>query len=106
MSPSKFLKIGLGSSSALIVSTVSALFGIFRELDNSTMELIHGVSQYVNFMAQGKEGSGYDVSAALFGSILYSRPHFSFLDESFRHVPLNKLIEHAAVCFFPRGPCL
>jgi phosphomevalonate kinase len=35
--------------------------------------LAHNLSQYVHCLAQGKVGSGFDVSAAVFGSHIYTR---------------------------------
>lgn len=35
--------------------------------------LAHNLAQYVHCVAQGKVGSGFDVSAAVFGSHLYTR---------------------------------
>lgn len=34
---------------------------------------VHNVAQYVHCLAQGKVGSGFDVSSATFGSQLYTR---------------------------------
>ena len=36
-------------------------------------KLAHNLAQYVHCLAQGKVGSGFDVSAAVFGSQLYTR---------------------------------
>jgi phosphomevalonate kinase len=41
--------------------------------DKATMELIHNLAQYVHSLAQGKVGSGFDVSAAVWGSQVYRR---------------------------------
>lgn len=35
--------------------------------------LAHNLAQYVHCLAQGKVGSGFDVSAAVFGSHIYTR---------------------------------
>lgn len=35
--------------------------------------LAHNLAQYVHCLAQGKVGSGFDVSAAVFGTHLYTR---------------------------------
>jgi phosphomevalonate kinase len=74
-------KTGLGSSAALITSLVSALLihlGVIpqdalKENDNDGRRLAHNLAQYVHCLAQGKIGSGFDVSAAVFGSHLYTR---------------------------------
>ncbi|TFY73847.1 hypothetical protein EWM64_g10166 [Hericium alpestre] len=70
-------KTGLGSSAALITSLVTALLVHFavlpRALDAPARLLAHNVAQFVHCLAQGKVGSGFDVSAAAFGSQLYTR---------------------------------
>ena len=82
-------KTGLGSSAALITSLVSALLlhlGVVPAdaLSAPTSDtgsagasegrkLAHNLAQYVHCLAQGKVGSGFDVSAAVFGSQLYTR---------------------------------
>ncbi|KAF9460694.1 phosphomevalonate kinase [Collybia nuda] len=74
-------KTGLGSSAALITSLVSALLLHFSAIPTSSFEedksdgrrLAHNLAQYVHCLAQGKVGSGFDVSAAVFGSHLYTR---------------------------------
>jgi phosphomevalonate kinase len=42
--------------------------------------LAHNLAQFVHCFAQGKVGSGFDVSAAVFGSQLYTRFDPSVLD--------------------------
>ncbi|KAF8973271.1 ribosomal protein S5 domain 2-type protein [Flammula alnicola] len=59
-------KTGLGSSAALITSLTSALL-----VHLNTPR--HNLAQFVHCVAQGKVGSGFDVSAAVFGSHLYTR---------------------------------
>jgi phosphomevalonate kinase len=72
-------KTGLGSSAALITSLVTALLvqsGLIApdQLPSvSARRLAHNVAQFVHCLAQGKVGSGFDVSAAVFGSQLYTR---------------------------------
>ena len=75
-------KTGLGSSAALITSLTSALlvhFGVItRESitgdgDDASRKLAHNLAQFVHCFAQGKVGSGFDVSAAVFGSQVYTR---------------------------------
>lgn len=70
-------KTGLGSSAGLVTVVVSALISCFkkdlnvRSLDD--LRLIHNLAQVSHCQAQGKVGSGFDVAAATFGSILYQR---------------------------------
>ncbi|GBC09345.1 hypothetical protein RclHR1_08790006 [Rhizophagus clarus] len=76
----KVNKTGLGSSAALITSLVSALFVHFEiisnkitETTNNDRKLIHNIAQFCHCLAQGKVGSGFDVSAAIWGSHIYKR---------------------------------
>lgn len=74
-------KTGMGSSAALITSLVSALllhFAAISETDFAVLEgagrrLAHNAAQFVHCLAQGKVGSGFDVSSAVFGSQIYRR---------------------------------
>ncbi|EPS94393.1 hypothetical protein FOMPIDRAFT_62407, partial [Fomitopsis schrenkii] len=81
-------KTGLGSSAALITSLVSSLLIHLRVIPRDSFsgdaeqgtasasegrKLAHNLAQYVHCLAQGKVGSGFDVSAAVFGSQLYTR---------------------------------
>lgn len=72
-------KTGLGSSAALITSLVTALLVHFSVITPVSLErkegrsLAHNVAQFVHCLAQGKVGSGFDVSSAVFGSHIYKR---------------------------------
>lgn len=72
-------KTGLGSSAAMVTSLVAAILlhasGARSDqvVSESTKKLIHNVAQYAHSQAQGKVGSGFDVSAAIFGSQIYRR---------------------------------
>lgn len=75
-------KTGLGSSAALITSLTAALlvhFGVINresiigDGDGDSRRLAHNLAQFVHCLAQGKVGSGFDVSAAVFGSQVYTR---------------------------------
>ncbi|KAG8981541.1 phosphomevalonate kinase [Tulasnella sp. JGI-2019a] len=76
-------KTGLGSSAALITSLVGALLVHFSLIPASSLQteneadegrrLAHNVAQYVHCLAQGKVGSGFDVSSATYGSQIYKR---------------------------------
>ncbi|KAJ3027479.1 UNVERIFIED_CONTAM: phosphomevalonate kinase [Siphonaria sp. JEL0065] len=76
-------KTGLGSSAAMITSLVSSLLVHFGAISisanntsapsNSDIQLAHNMSQFVHCLAQGKVGSGFDVSSAVYGSHLYKR---------------------------------
>ncbi|KAG2146490.1 ribosomal protein S5 domain 2-type protein [Suillus bovinus] len=94
-------KTGMGSSAALITSLVSALllhFAAITQTDFANLEgdgrrLAHNASQFVHCLAQGKVGSGFDVSSAVFGSQIYRRFSPAVLD------PLMK----GEVCHFATG---
>ena len=87
-------KTGMGSSAALITSIVSALLlrlGVitrqeFTQPDSAARKLAHNTAQFVHCFAQGKVGSGFDVSSAVFGSQLYTRFDPALLDGLMRDV--------------------
>lgn len=75
-------KTGLGSSAALTTSLVGALVYAFydrsqsnnnddAEEENDLVTIIHNLSQICHCHAQGKVGSGFDVSAACYGTHVY-----------------------------------
>lgn len=88
-------KTGMGSSAALVTSIVGALlrfFGVISlpgmdgegdGLNNETngdggredegLRIAHNLSQICHCHAQGKVGSGFDVSSAIYGSHIYTR---------------------------------
>lgn len=43
------------------------------EVHSEGRRLAHNLAQYVHCLAQGKVGSGFDVSSAVFGSQIYTR---------------------------------
>jgi phosphomevalonate kinase len=62
-------KTGLGSSAALVTSVVGALLQSFT----IPLDRVHNLAQICHCHAQGKVGSGFDVSAAVFGSHVYTK---------------------------------
>ena len=75
-------KTGLGSSAALITSLTAALLVHFDVItresitgdgNDESRRLAHNLAQFVHCLAQGKVGSGFDVSSAVFGSQVYTR---------------------------------
>ena len=77
-------KTGLGSSAAMTTAVVAGLLQYLGSVDlplhgaekedvDSDVELIHCVAQAAHCAAQGKIGSGFDVSCAVFGSQRYVR---------------------------------
>jgi phosphomevalonate kinase len=93
-------KTGLGSSAALITSLVASLLlhlsiippTDLTEDESQGRKLVHNLSQYVHCLAQGKVGSGFDVSAAVFGSHIYTR---------FDPIVLQQLMANDEVCRLP-----
>ncbi|CAI5711711.1 unnamed protein product [Hyaloperonospora brassicae] len=79
------LKTGMGSSAALVTSLVAALVTFFVpaisvEERQRDLELVHNLAQLSHCYVQRKIGSGFDVSAACFGSQSYTRFPVSVLD--------------------------
>lgn len=73
---SKANKTGLGSSAALVTSLVGALLSHLQLVhlgSGSDNEYVHSIAQFAHSLAQGKVGSGFDVSSAVFGTQLYRR---------------------------------
>ncbi|PWN36866.1 ribosomal protein S5 domain 2-like protein [Meira miltonrushii] len=76
-------KTGLGSSAAMTTSLVGALLvqlGVVHAdpatggiAGDEALALVHNTAQLAHCAAQGKVGSGFDVSAAVWGSQLYRR---------------------------------
>ncbi|KAN0060338.1 phosphomevalonate kinase [Thecaphora frezii] len=75
-------KTGLGSSAAMTTSLVGCLLthlgAVARDDDGAqlsthSLALVHNLAQLAHCAAQGKVGSGFDVSAAVWGSQLYRR---------------------------------
>lgn len=67
-------KTGLGSSAALVTGVVGGLLSHFlHNMSMDLLEIIHNTSQFVHCFVQGKIGSGFDVSAAVYGSHVYQR---------------------------------
>eukprot|EP00898_Chlorokybus_atmophyticus_P004243 jgi/Chlat1/481/Chrsp103S01087 len=75
-------KTGLGSSAAMVTAVVASLLhylgavSLDKESIDSTPHhrtVVHRVSQAAHCLAQGKVGSGFDVSAAVYGSQRYVR---------------------------------
>nr|WNI02920.1 phosphomevalonate kinase [Prunus conradinae] len=79
-------KTGLGSSAAMTTAVVAALLHYLRVVDLSSVledhqhekytadiDLVHVIAQTAHCIAQGKVGSGFDVSSAVYGSQRYVR---------------------------------
>lgn len=68
-------KTGLGSSAALTTSLVGSLVHFFKGdlKDEKLPAIIHNLAQICHCHAQGKVGSGFDVSSACHGTHVYRR---------------------------------
>lgn len=84
-------KTGMGLSAGLVAVVTAALVCHFtgKSVD-SARNIIHNVAQIAHCEAQGKIGSGFDVAAAVYGSIIYRR----FSPETIDHV-LGKPLSEA-----------
>ncbi len=66
-------KSGLGSSAAVTVAAIGAVFEEYGKPVVKNVDLIHRTSQMAHSLVQGKVGSGIDVAASCFGSCKYTR---------------------------------
>lgn len=66
------VKAGLGSSAAVTVATVAAVLHSYG-VDVKKDDALHKLAQTAHAVATGKVGSGFDVAAATYGSIVYTR---------------------------------
>lgn len=75
-------KTGLGSSAAMTTAVVAALLhylGIVNlsssidQQHDGDLDMVHMIAQSAHCIAQGKIGSGFDVSSAVYGSQRYVR---------------------------------
>ncbi len=64
-------KTGLGSSSAATVALIGCLVTLYSgKLDTGE---VYKLSQKANYIRQGGTGSGFDIAAAVYGSVIYRR---------------------------------
>lgn len=66
-------KTGLGSSAALVTSLVGSLLQASGVNVDGNTQMAHNLAQICHCHAQGKVGSGFDVSSAVYGSHVYQR---------------------------------
>lgn len=66
-------KTGLGSSAGLVSVVTAALMSYFEPGSETTIDRLHNLAQIGHCLAQKKIGSGFDVAAAIYGSIKYRR---------------------------------
>ncbi|MDP3742538.1 MAG: hypothetical protein Q8R15_04445 [Candidatus Micrarchaeota archaeon] len=72
-------KSGLGSSAAVTVASIAAVLKLHGISPKKNLDLLHKLAQYSHSTSQGKVGSGFDVSASVYGGHEYSRysPHLA-----------------------------
>nr|XP_043606642.1 phosphomevalonate kinase, peroxisomal-like [Erigeron canadensis] len=101
-------KTGLGSSAAMTTAVVAALLSYLGVVDlprtsiighrsesSSDLDMVHMIAQTAHCIAQGKVGSGFDVSSAVYGSHRYVRfsPNIiSSAQEAVSTRPLDEVI--------------
>ncbi|GAX25445.1 phosphomevalonate kinase [Fistulifera solaris] len=87
----KVCKSGLGSSACLVTSMVGALCHAFQKPD----AILYNLAQISHCYAQGKVGSGFDVSAACHGSHVYQRFPETTLHELLSTLETPSSVDHA-----------
>ncbi|KAL5552263.1 hypothetical protein UlMin_002439 [Ulmus minor] len=100
-------KTGLGSSAAMTTAVVAALLHYLGVVDLSSskdqnqekhtgdIDLVHIIAQTAHCIAQGKVGSGFDVSSAVYGShryVRFSPEVISSAQVTASHAPLQEVI--------------
>lgn len=96
-------KTGLGSSAAMTTAVVASLLhylGVVNLLsveDNSeALDTVHMIAQTAHCIAQGKVGSGFDVSSAVYGSqryVRFSPDVISSAQDAVKAAPLQEVID-------------
>ncbi|KAD4178551.1 hypothetical protein E3N88_27142 [Mikania micrantha] len=99
-------KTGLGSSAAMTTSVVAALLNYLGVVNFSSgsdngdqhqesLNVVHIIAQTAHCMAQGKVGSGFDVSSAVYGShryVRFSPQIISSAQNAIRAMPLEEVV--------------
>ncbi|KAL4565142.1 hypothetical protein LXL04_029227 [Taraxacum kok-saghyz] len=96
-------KTGLGSSAAMTTAVVAALLSYLGVVNLSSdsgahqenLDVIHIIAQMAHCMAQGKVGSGFDVSSAVYGShryVRFSPQLISSSQDALRFMPLEEVV--------------
>ncbi|CAN6486614.1 unnamed protein product [Victoria cruziana] len=103
-------KTGLGSSAAMttaVVASVLHYLGVVKlsvscedlesEKLSDDLDVVHAVAQTAHCIAQGKVGSGFDVSAAVYGSqhyVRFSPEILSVAQENVKGTALQEVMAH------------
>ncbi|KAI7752536.1 hypothetical protein M8C21_015887 [Ambrosia artemisiifolia] len=97
-------KTGLGSSAAMTTAVVAALLHYLGVVNLSSydgaqhqesLDVVHIIAQTAHCMAQGKVGSGFDVSSAVYGShryVRFSPEVISSAQNAIRALPLEDVV--------------
>ncbi|KAL1834734.1 hypothetical protein ACET3Z_004385 [Daucus carota] len=102
-------KTGLGSSAAMTTAVVAALLNYLgvvnlssssEDQDQDMMEttdldFVHAIAQTAHCIAQGKVGSGFDISSAVYGSqryVRFSPKVLSSAQDAYEGKPLDEVI--------------
>ena len=75
----RIAKSGLGSSAAVTVATIYSIMNAYG-LDPYEHDSLHKLAHIAHSIATGKVGSGFDIAAAVYGSIIYTRYSPKILD--------------------------
>lgn len=106
-------KTGLGSSAAMTTSFMAGLLlhlGVVnqdeqRNLTLASLGLVHNAAQLAHCAAQGKVGSGFDVSSSVWGSQLYRRFDPTLIQDVMRdEVGVRILAKGTTPTASPSGP--
>ncbi|KAG8649164.1 phosphomevalonate kinase, peroxisomal isoform X1 [Manihot esculenta] len=99
-------KTGLGSSAAMTTAVVAALLHYLGSIDlsscckenqSSNLDMVHIIAQTAHCIAQGKVGSGFDVSSAVYGShryVRFSPEVLSSAQDAGKGIPLQEVISN------------
>ncbi|CAM8993711.1 unnamed protein product [Rhodiola kirilowii] len=98
-------KTGLGSSAAMTTAVIASLLqyiGVVnlpskedQSRDIKDLDLVHMIAQSAHCLAQGKVGSGFDVSSAVFGSqryVRFSPEVLSSAQDALKWKPLEEVV--------------
>nr|AOV62771.1 phosphomevalonate kinase [Morus alba] len=100
-------KTGLGSSAAMTTAVVAALLHYLGVVnlallsdqnqvkDTTDLDVVHMIAQTAHCIAQGKVGSGFDVSSAVYGShryVRFSPEVISSAQDSAKGAPLQEVL--------------
>ncbi|XP_027068564.2 phosphomevalonate kinase, peroxisomal-like isoform X2 [Coffea arabica] len=95
-------KTGLGSSAAMTTAVVASLLHYLGVVDLSSgkkvdadLDIVHMIAQTAHCIAQGKVGSGFDVSSAVYGSqryVRFSPEVLSSAQGAVKGIPLEEVI--------------